>query len=111
MRPLTDLTCGIQRAPLPSLRRQCCSLRRPIQRCRTLLSGPSLGGRVLLTQLTKHVLLEKGEKEGCGTAGLAAGVNSIAVAKKGVALSEYRRLNQLAAAWFYCASCNARTPC
>ena len=62
-------------------------------------------------QLTKHDLLEKGQKEGCGTAGLAAGVTSIAVAKEDVALSEYRRFTQLAAAWFSCASCNARTPC
>ena len=73
--------------------------------------APSLQGRVLLTQLTKHDLLEKGQKEGCGTAGLAAGVTSIAVAKEDVALSEYRRFTQLAAAWFSCASCNARTPC
>src|SRR5680860_1170941 len=46
---------------------------------------PSLQGRVLLTQLTKHDLLEKGQEEGCGTAGLAAGVTSIAVAKEDVA--------------------------
>src|SRR5680860_592041 len=46
---------------------------------------PSLKGRVLLTQLTKHDLLEKGQKEGRGTAGLAAGVTSIAVAKEDVA--------------------------
>src|SRR5680860_1701371 len=36
-------------------------------------------------QLTKHDLLEKGQKEGRGTAGLAAGVTSIAVAKEDVA--------------------------